>query len=264
METVRTHGHPPYRVAVIHGGPGAPGSMASVAQELSPEGGILEPFQTQETVWGQLEELQEMMESHASPPVVLVGHSYGAWLSFLMAARYPEGIEKVILVGSGPFTSEYVPLMNRERNGRLTAQEKKQQESFFASRAGPGIEWEQGFQEFGRVMSQVDSYSPITQHQEDLPYRLDLFWKNMEEMNELREGGHLLAWGSRIEAPVLVLHGEYDSHPFQGVLLPLYDVVKDFRFILLPRCGHVPWNERYAREAFFALLKKELFGEGPG
>ncbi|NBD34478.1 MAG: alpha/beta hydrolase, partial [Chloroflexi bacterium] len=36
MNPLRTYGHPPFDVAVIHGGPGAGGEMAPVAHELAP------------------------------------------------------------------------------------------------------------------------------------------------------------------------------------------------------------------------------------
>lgn len=259
METVRTYGEPPYSVAVVHGGPGAPGSMALVAQELSLWTGVLEPFQTRETVQGQLEELEMVLEEYSSMPVVLLGHSYGAWLSFLLAAQYPERVKKLILVGSGPFTTEYVSFMNRERDARLTKEEKKQLQAFsVAWDRCEGVPLAEEFQALGRIMSRVDSYCEITDQDQVVEYRVHLFYKNMQEMKSLREGGGLLASGGEIKSPVLAIHGEHDTHPFQGVLLPLFQVVKDFRFILLPRCGHTPWNERCAREAFFDILRKEI------
>ena len=57
MKPVRMWGHGPYSVAVIHGGPGAPGEMAPVARELSMVTGILEPFQTEMTLDLQVQEL---------------------------------------------------------------------------------------------------------------------------------------------------------------------------------------------------------------
>jgi hypothetical protein len=39
---------------------------------------------------------------------------------------------------------------------------------------------------------------------------------------------------------------------------PLAEVLADFRFVLLAKCGHEPWQERQAREPFFALLRDEL------
>jgi pimeloyl-ACP methyl ester carboxylesterase len=50
--------------------------------------------------------------------------------------------------------------------------------------------------------------------------------------------------GKNIECPVVAIHGDYDPHPADGVRIPLSNVLKDFRFILLGKCGHVPWFER--------------------
>jgi len=34
--------------------------------------------------------------------------------------------------------------------------------------------------------------------------------------------------------------------------------VKNYRFILLEKCGHEPWQEKYARDKFYEILKKEI------
>jgi hypothetical protein len=62
-------------------------------------------------------------------------------------------------------------------------------------------------------------------------------------------------------APVageLAQMGDYDGHPYQGVAIPLAEVIKDFQFILLKDCGHYPWNEFYARDEFYGVLKKRF------
>ncbi len=56
MSPVRKWGPGPYTVAVIHGGPGAPGEMATVAREISTVKGVLEPLQTETTLEGQVRE----------------------------------------------------------------------------------------------------------------------------------------------------------------------------------------------------------------
>lgn len=47
-EKLRTYGQAPFKGAVLHGGPGAPGEMAPVAKELARFCGVLEPLQTKE------------------------------------------------------------------------------------------------------------------------------------------------------------------------------------------------------------------------
>ena len=64
--------------------------------------------------------------------------------------------------------------------------------------------------------------------------------------------------GGQIRCPVVAIHGAYDPHPAEGVRGPLTSIIRDFRFILLDRCGHEPWIERWARDRFYEILKNEL------
>jgi pimeloyl-ACP methyl ester carboxylesterase len=57
---------------------------------------------------------------------------------------------------------------------------------------------------------------------------------------------------------VIAIHGDYDPHPAEGVQKPLSSVLRDFRFVLLEKCGHTPWLERQARESFYHILKEEI------
>ena len=100
---LRTYGKPPFNVTVIHGGPGTAGGMAPLARELALRHGVLEPLQTASTIAGQVEELKELLEESANLPVTLVGHSWGAWLGYIFAARHPGLVKKLILVSSGGF-----------------------------------------------------------------------------------------------------------------------------------------------------------------
>jgi len=101
MNNLRTYGTTPYRAAVIHGGPGAPGEMAPVARELSSLCGILEPLQTKTTLQGQLEELHTIVTENGHLPIILIGYSWGAMLSYIFTARHPSFVKKLILISSG-------------------------------------------------------------------------------------------------------------------------------------------------------------------
>jgi pimeloyl-ACP methyl ester carboxylesterase len=57
---------------------------------------------------------------------------------------------------------------------------------------------------------------------------------------------------------VVAIHGDHDPHPAAGVQEPLSATLAQFRFILLERCGHRPWIERQARDAFYEALEEEL------
>jgi len=55
MKNPKKYGDAPFKIIVIHGGPGAPGEMAPVAEELSSDYGVLEPLQTKDSIKEQIE-----------------------------------------------------------------------------------------------------------------------------------------------------------------------------------------------------------------
>ena len=126
MENHRLYGSAPFPVAVVHGGPGAAGEMAPVAQELARNRGILEPLQTATSLAGQVDELRATLESNASPPVVLIGFSWGAWLSYIVAALHPGLVRKLLLVARGPLEERYVAQLEATRMERLKAKEQEE------------------------------------------------------------------------------------------------------------------------------------------
>jgi len=119
MNNLRTYGRSPFTVAVVHGGPGAPGEMAPVARELSACAGVLEPLQTADTLDGQVQELKEVLEGSGDLPIILIGFSWGAMLSFIFASRHPTLVKKLILVAGAPFEDRYAADITETRLRRL-------------------------------------------------------------------------------------------------------------------------------------------------
>ncbi len=259
VKNLRTYGKPPLKVAVIHGGPGAAGEMAPVARELSSDWGVLEPLQTEASVEGQIQELRRVLEEKTDPPASLIGFSWGAWLSFLVAARYPTLVKKLILVASGPFEEKYAAGIESTRLNRLSEEERAEVESLFEILDDPTAQdKDQAFARFGALFSKADAFDPIESESEVVRYEPDIFRAVWSEAAELRRSGRLLRLAEDIRCPVVAIHGDYDPHPAEGVEKPLSRILKDFKFILLSNCGHKPWIERQARNRFYEILKEEL------
>lgn len=259
LNNIRYYGSGPFTVAVIHGGPGAAGEMAPVARELSLVCGILEPLQTATSIEGQLQELQEVLKKHGNLPATLIGHSWGAWLSYIFAARYPTFVKKLILVASGPFEEKYASQIMERRLKRLSEPEQSQVHFLMEALNKPNVENKNILlAQFGDLMSKTDSFDPLPLHEEEaVDCRGDVYQNVWEEAQALRQSGALLKLGEQIQCPVIAIHGDYDPHPLEGVKEPLSLVIKDFRFILLKNCGHSPWLEMAAREDFYRILKEE-------
>jgi pimeloyl-ACP methyl ester carboxylesterase len=259
VENPRCYGAPPYTVALIHGGPGAPGTMAPVARELAAITGVVEPLQTAASLKGQVLELRDALQSHADPPVVLIGSSWGAMLSFVVTARFPELVRKLILVGSGVFEARYAPGIAAERDRRLTAEDRDEIERLTAKLSGTDdLTKSAAFSNLGHIYTKIDAFDPLTLDTEMIEAQFDVYESAWGEMERFRASGEFLALGGRIRCPVVAIHGDYDPHPIEGVRDPLSRVLPDFRFILLDQCGHLPWIERHARDEFYRVLKEEI------
>ncbi len=259
MKNLRKYGKAPFSLAVIHGGPGAPGEMAPVARELESKWGVLEPLQKAKTLKGQVEELKIVLEKNGDPPILLIGFSWGAWLSFIFAAIYPTFIKKLLLIGSGPYEEKYATNIMKTRLSRLTEEERLKAYTMMKEMNGSIIrEKNRLFAQLGKLISKADLYNPLTHDDEVLKYQYGIYQSVWEDAKILRRSGKLLELGKQIKCPVVAIHGDYDPHPPEGIKIPLSSILVDFKFVLLKRCGHYPWIERYARSRFYNILKKEL------
>jgi pimeloyl-ACP methyl ester carboxylesterase len=255
----REYGGAPFGTAVVHGGPGAPGELAPVASELSATFGVVEPIQTASTLRGQLQELVTVLEETCEKPVALIGHSWGAMLSFIFTALNPRLVRKLILVSSAVFDEEYAAGITITRLSRLTQEERSTVQDLSRALVDPGNEDRNStFARIGKFMLKADSFDPLPFEDPVIEYQYDIFESVWTEAEELRSSGGLLELGGIIRCPVVAVHGDYDPHPAEGVRLPLSGVLGDFTFVLLERCGHRPWIERAARDRFYDILRSEL------
>jgi len=257
---IRKYGQAPFNVAVLHGGPGAPGYMAPVARELSKTMGVLEPLQTKDSLKGQIDELDEQLTDHADPPVILIGSSWGAVLALFLAGRRPSLIKKLILVGSAVFDAESSSQTESNRLSRLTEENLEKYEQIrLELRLAPPDRRGDLMKEWGKLLDESDMYDPLTADLEVIDTQYHIFERVWPGFVALRDKpGFLKEEFSHIKCPVVVIHGEYDPHPIEGIRPFLEECLDDVRFYILPECGHYPWIERRAREDFFKVLKDEI------
>jgi pimeloyl-ACP methyl ester carboxylesterase len=261
MKNFRLWGKPPYGVVVVHGGPGARGAVAPVARELSKDRGILEPFQTKDNADDQAAELADVIEKQSAIPVVLVGHSWGAVLSSVTTARHPELVKKLILVSTVPLQVENPQTYKDTRLKRLSPAEQEEVTSILQKyQDAPPEEEKKYYKQAQAMMMKSDFYSQDgpTEDADMLEVQPDVMARVGEEMWALLAGSQYLEIHQQITCPLTVICGDYDSRPAGLVQESFARVRKDFKFILLEKCGHIPWLEKYARDKFFEILREEI------
>ncbi len=230
-----------------------------MARELASGWGVMEPLQSALSLAGQVGELKTVLEENGELPITLIGHSWGAWLSFILAANYPAIVKNLILIGSAPFEEQYASTIQETRLSRLSVGDRAKVAVLIEILDIPAAEDKSSaFARLGELLSRADAYNPVMSAPEVIDYQLDIFQNVWPEAAELRSSGQLLALASRIKCRVVAIHGDYDPHPAAGVQKPLSSILKDFRFIPIKNCGHKPWIEKEARDKFYSILRNEL------
>ena len=219
---------------------------------------MLEPLQTADTLEGQIEELHTVIEARATPPVTLVGSSWGAMLGYLFAARHPEHVRKLIMIGSAVFDESSSASIKATRLARLSSEHQPEAHALIERQSRAGENHDAILARLAELFTLSDCFDPIMTDLEVIEVQHAINQSVWRDAKALRGSGEMLALGRAIACPVVAIHGAYDPHPRAGIEGPLSSVLRDFRFIELEECGHYPWIERRARERFFTLLREEL------
>ncbi|MCF8009554.1 MAG: alpha/beta hydrolase [Halanaerobiales bacterium] len=253
MDNLRLHGKKPYKVVTLHGGPGALGELYHLSDKIAKKFGVIEFLQIKENISDLIKDLKEVIINNSDKSVSVLGFSWGAWLGIFFTAKYPKLVNKLILVSSGPFKEKYRKEIINKRISRMNNHTKNK---FY--RLIEGLESNKSldkreFNEFIEIINKVDSYK-IIRADNELDFHYDLYQKIWLEAAQLRKNNKLIEELKKIKCPIKVIHGKYDPHPTRGVIEPLKEIKKDFDCLLLKKCGHSPWQEKYARDIFFKKL----------
>ena len=253
---VRLYGNAPYKIVLVHGGPGAIGSLKGFAKELNElsQIGVVEALQSKYSIDELVEELYNQIKDNCNEKVSLIGHSWGAWLVAFFSAKYPVLIENVILVGSGPLEDKYVSEIGARRMENLS-----EEEGAIFQRLSNNQATDEDMAKIPKVFEKSDNYCLENRdlHRAD---RTDSQMHNMvwEEAAKLRTNGTLLTSFKKIQSKLFLIQGEIDPHPAKGVIVPLRENGIKCESYVLEKCGHSPFMEKYAKEDFYRILLRIL------
>lgn len=244
------------QLVLVHGGPGAIGSLHLLAQQLSKRIGVAEHIQTKYTIEDLIEELKQDI-SPLNHKITLLGHSWGAWLAGIFAERYPELVENVILVGCPPLAERYVSKIEERRYQRFTLEEKEQFQTLLKKLADPDdADKDEALQCLGSLVEKADNYclNPELICEGKTDGRMyDAIW---QEASQWRQEGKWEIIFNRITCPIYLIQGKYDPHPIEGVAEPLEKQGKIKKVYEMLRSGHSPFSELYDSQSFCELVMK--------
>lgn len=249
---VRLHGNQPYKTVLVHGGPGAIGSLKGFAKELSERAncGVVEALQSKYSIGELMEELHSQIKENCDGKVTLIGHSWGAWLVALFAEKYPDLTDNVILVGSGPLEDKYVSEIGARRTANLSEENNAIFQRLVNNQAT-----KEDMEKIPAVFDQSDNYCLENRelHKADETDN-EMHNRVWSEAAQLRTNGDLISAFKNIKSKLYLIQGEKDPHPAKGVIIPLQENGVECEAYILEKCGHSPFMEKYAKEEFYKIL----------
>lgn len=260
MNDYNVYGTDDVKLVLVHGGPGARGSLKDLAVMLSKDVGILEIHQTKCSIEELIEDMNTYMTKVCKNSVVLLGHSWGAWLVCLYASIHPAEVEKLILVGSGSFHEKYVKEFHDRRLSRLRHDEKTEYDRLMnAFLSTETSHKDDVMAEFGSLMAQLDTFE-FEGHEDSTigETSFHMFQSIWNEAANLRKTGELLETMKDIAVPIHVIQGDYDSHEIKGILEPFHERGIQYTYHVIKKCGHYPWREKYGKKEFFDIILQEV------
>jgi len=264
---VRSYGDSGPYVILLHGGPGAAGEMAPVALNLYSRFQVIEPLQrtcskVPLTVARHVEDLHDVLrEPLQAGPVRLVGFSWGAMLALTYAARYPEKIDRIILIGCGTFDKQSRQIYQNNIKRRMDTETQHRMDDIQAQLTVENNPKRRNelFAEFGSIYNRLQSYKPLkTDFKEVLNYDEAGFRQTWADALSLQEQGIQPAEFANIRAPVTMIHGDEDPHPGPLIYKTLTKFIQNIKYRELSRCGHKPWIESEVNNEFYKILTECL------
>ncbi len=251
---VRLYGNEPYNIVLVHGGPGAIGSLKGFAKELNirTDVGVVEAIQSKYSIAELIEELYCQIKENCPGKVTLIGHSWGAWLVALFTEKHPESVKDVVLIGSGPLEDQYVAEIDSRRLEHLSGEDAGLFRRLINNRVT-----DEDMKKIPAMIEKSDNYCLEDRelHRADKTDS-EMYHLVWSEAARLRTTGELMDVFRKINRKIYLIQGICDPHPVNGVKIPLQENNVPCEIYVLEKCGHSPFMEKYAKDEFYHILNQ--------
>ena len=259
-------------VILVHGGPGLPGSVDSLARALAPKLRVFEPFQRDRKLspssgpfrathhLTDLAELVAWVTARTSQIPVVIGHSWGALLALLWGASPSGRGHKTLLLCPGAVDADGAAEAGVRLHGRLDDHGRRRQREI--NQAYSQLAKSDAVGRRDLYVQYLELIYPAYFHPgapvvdgtlaecQVWPESYLSIQDTVDDCDRLIARAEFLQAVRRLNGPVELFCGESDLFPWQRLHGELSAHVRRYRFHLFAQAGHFPWLESPSRDLF--------------
>ncbi len=203
-------------------------------------------------------DLEAVVRAHGSPPVTLLGFSWGGLLALLFAMEHPELVGRLAVIGPAPTWPDarraYVAEFERRQAAPEIAEARAALSRSGLRERDPDAFWKRGFE-----LSVAGYFRDPARASNLTPFRVSsraqqAVWDSLKDADLRTRVG-------AIRQPTLILHGRHDPVPVHASEL-LATLLPNARLEIFEDSGHALYAEE--TEKFVTELDAFLPAEGRG
>ena len=183
-------------------------------------------------------------------------------LGLSFAARFPERVSDLVLVGCGTYDSATRTIFKQSLDRQLGDEGRlkiRALQDRLATESDNGRR-DVILGELGAAYMKVESYDlletePASDH---LPLDEAGHNETWKDVLRLQQEGIEPGIFRGISARVLMIHGDTDPHPGAPTHELLRQFIPGLEYMEVDRCGHEPWRERHAHGRFVEVVRAWL------
>ncbi len=241
---------------ILHGGGSHAGEWTNIIKPLSehfqlyivdrPGCGLSDPFNYRGV---DLQEhavtfIQSFMDAIGLEDAMFMGQSMGGYFSICFALRYPERLDKLLLIGAPAGMNRWIPYMLRLMGT------KGFNRILINTVAKPSPENVKQFHEqllVADVDQLSDDYIRHVYYSQLLPGAQNSFLSLLENVLTLKGWRNSLYIGDKLhqlKIPVHFIWGDQDAFEKPGSALPKVSAIENHNFEIVENAGHCPWLDK--------------------
>lgn len=199
-----------------------------------------------------VEDLDVLRKHLKLKKLVLAGHSWGGMLAFAYAARYPENVDRLLLLGSGGITRDFFMYFNSNIKMRLREEDLAEAKASKGLAANLSAIWPGYF--FNRQSAMATKSLVDTNLADHNAAKIN----NLTLQDYKKTGSSRAASLKKFSAPVYIIQGRQDPVG-ESTAYETKQIIPQTRIFFIEKCGHLPWLEDDVSAArFYELIRNAL------